>query len=350
MSYRRAADRYRLGVSIYKHESCTVSEAYDLASNRPVIIKTKVTDSEDEINSLLDESTIQMKLQHENICEVLGVFLQEGNVNIVLERMECDLEAAVRRKHELGERISEQEIVKMMKEVSAALCFAKEKGVAHRDIKPGNIFLAGDGTYKVGDFGSALQVISAHSVKHTLIGTPLYLSPQLASGYLQSLSTGDNQVEYDPFKADVYALGITALYMAYGGKAIGLIALHGKVDVLAKVAELQYSDWFKQIVSGMLAHQENMRVDIEYVRASLSCPPHPGYDPSQATLQEVPPLPHMYTYGYCAFCRTSLQPTKRQFQVSLLCNHLVCTQMCFLNNAGDGCHVCIQSQSGYRYS
>jgi serine/threonine protein kinase len=268
MSFRRAAGRYRIGAEIYNHEDCTIYEAVEVATNHQVIIKARIADSEDQINSILEESTIQRGLQHPHICEVLGVYISGSTVNIVLERMKSDLEDEVKIRQRAGQVFSEAEIVEILRQVATALCFAKQRHIAHRNIKPANICVAYDGSYKVGDFGSALQVVSSRNMKHILTGTPIYLSPQLAAGYLATMVSGDSQVEYDPFKADVYALGMTVVYMARGGNLAGLLSFQGKVDVQGHVMELGYNYWLKKLLLGMLQEEEGNRCDIEYV---LNC-------------------------------------------------------------------------------
>lgn len=52
------------------------------------------------------------------------------------------------------------------------------QNVLHRDIKPGNIFLAADGTVKLGDFGLGRTLDPEIAFAQTLVGTPYYLSPE----------------------------------------------------------------------------------------------------------------------------------------------------------------------------
>ncbi len=78
--------------------------------------------------------------------------------------------------------------------------------IVHRDIKPENIFIAADGTPKIGDFGISRQVSDATQAK-TVAGTPLYMAPEVYS---------------DPFgmgyglKCDIYSLGLVAYEMIEG--------------------------------------------------------------------------------------------------------------------------------------
>jgi len=401
MSYRRAVDKYRIGVRIYNHEDCEIYEAVEVATGNSVIIKTLNTASEDQTNSILDESTIQMRLQHDHICQVFGVYLNGPTVNIVLQKMRSDLEAVVKMKQRAGQFFEEAEIVEMLRQVCSALCYAKEKNIAHRDIKPANIFVAGDNYYKVGDFGSALQVVSSRDAKYTMVGTPLYLSPQLVAGYISVLATGDSQVEYDPYKADVYALGITVLYMARGGNINELLPLHGKVDVIGAVWALSCSDWLKQLLTGMLQEQEGQRLDIEYVLGFIQ-PSQPQYTqlyanaatveigasmsqtvpqyvsqqrdmfqtvPQQASQQREMPQTDTYAQstsqpmpqntvdtpqviGECVFCQLALKSNTRKYQFQMKCQHMACTKRCYDNytSLNVTCPACEARKANYQSS
>src|SRR5689334_4276797 len=97
--------------------------------------------------------------------------------------------------------------VAVMRQVSAALCKAADRGIVHRDIKPENIMLAKSGEVKVADFGLA-RVAGDTGVNLTQIGvtmgTPLYMSPEQIEGR-----------ELDS-RSDIYSLGCTAYHMLAG--------------------------------------------------------------------------------------------------------------------------------------
>ena len=85
----------------------------------------------------------------------------------------------------------------MLAQAAAALHAAHTAGVLHRDIKPGNLLLAGDGRIKVTDFGIAQSSRSGHLTRTgALIGTTGYLAPERVSGRSATVAS------------DLYALGI----------------------------------------------------------------------------------------------------------------------------------------------
>ncbi len=97
-----------------------------------------------------------------------------------------------------GDRLSEEQVIKLGKDVCNALVHASEHGIIHRDIKPQNIFVDQDGTYKLGDFGIA-KIVSEFSGHYTMnIGTVAYTAPEVYGS-----TTGTYGIS-----SDVYSLGL----------------------------------------------------------------------------------------------------------------------------------------------
>ena len=91
--------------------------------------------------------------------------------------------------------------------VAEGLAYAHERGVIHRDIKPGNIMVLGDGRVKVMDFGIArLQEPTVKTQTGVMMGSPQYMSPEQISG---------NAVDA---RADIFSLGVVLYEMITGLK------------------------------------------------------------------------------------------------------------------------------------
>jgi serine/threonine-protein kinase len=90
------------------------------------------------------------------------------------------------------------------RQILGALAFAHRNGIVHRDIKPHNIVVGGDGRLKVTDFGIARSGASQMTEAGSIVGTAQYLSPEQARG-----------APVDP-RSDIYSLGVVLYEMLTG--------------------------------------------------------------------------------------------------------------------------------------
>lgn len=155
-----------------------------------------------ETARLRREAQLQVSIEHPNVVRTLDLDqTPDGSVYVVMELL---------RGVSLAERLREGPVatgqaVQMFASVCRALDAAHRMGVVHRDLKPGNVFLCDDGSYKVLDFGMSkfAQAESLTQEGYTL-GTPEYMSPEQCIG-----------APVDP-RSDIYALGIL-MYEALTG-------------------------------------------------------------------------------------------------------------------------------------
>lgn len=110
---------------------------------------------------------------------------------IMMERMEKTLQQEIRE----GTQFSEEQIIKMGKDIMMALKVCHEQRILHRDIKPANIFIADHDTYKLGDFGIS-KMLGDSTVAFTHTGTQAYVAPE----QWNSLPYGK--------AADIYSVGL----------------------------------------------------------------------------------------------------------------------------------------------
>src|SRR5881227_2609971 len=176
----------------------SVYKARDSLLERHVALKIlhdQYSSDDDFVERFKREARSVAQLQHPNIVTVIDRGEQDGRQYIVFEYIEGEnLKELVVRKGHLGVR----EALEIAIEVARALGFAHEHGLVHRDVKPQNVLLNGDGRAKVTDFGIARSLDVEQSVTQTgtVLGTSNYLSPEQAGGGPTTPST------------DIYSLGV----------------------------------------------------------------------------------------------------------------------------------------------
>ncbi len=145
------------------------------------------------------EAEIAARLEHPNIVQVLDFnALPTGEPYLVMEFLKGESLGA----RAAGQPMPLEEVTAVIRQVGAALQAAHAAGVVHRDLKPDNIFLVptalGD-QVKVLDFGISKLTDSntVQTTESTLIGTPLYMSPEQAMGNNSEVTK----------QSDVFSLG-----------------------------------------------------------------------------------------------------------------------------------------------
>ena len=131
---------------------------------------------------LLREAETIALLSHPNICTIYEIAEADGSSFIVMER----LEGVNLKVHMARNSLDTAEIVDITLQVTDALAAAHAKGVVHRDIKPGNIFVGTDGRVKVLDFGLARrfmlpetgQPLEGSTIPGRPLGTANYMAPE----------------------------------------------------------------------------------------------------------------------------------------------------------------------------
>jgi serine/threonine protein kinase len=177
-----------------------------------VLHKNYIRD-ENLLTRFLNEARAANAIRHPNIIEILDSgTIADGTPFLVMELLEGEsLGTRIRR---VG-ALPMQSAVEFCYQTASALGAAHKKGIVHRDLKPDNLFVVPDPhdpereRIKVLDFGIAkLQQSANDSVKTrtgTLMGTPIYMSPEQCRG----TKTVDH-------RSDIYSLGIIFFEMLCG--------------------------------------------------------------------------------------------------------------------------------------
>ncbi|TDV52369.1 serine/threonine-protein kinase [Actinophytocola oryzae] len=205
------AGRYRLIEQVGSGAMGVVWKAHDERLGRTVAIKRLIVRhalsapmTEEVRRRAMREARIAARLQHRNAIALFDVAEDEGDPILVMEFLPSKSLSVV-----LQERgtLPPNEAAEIGAQVADALAAAHAVGIAHRDIKPGNILLAENGTVKITDFGISRALDDGTMTTQTgmLAGTPAYLAPEIARG-------GDSSRA-----SDVFSLGST-LYHAIEGR------------------------------------------------------------------------------------------------------------------------------------
>ena len=141
---------------------------------------------------LKDEALVAMKLVHPNIVQIRAFEENGGNPFLVMDYIEGQTLDDYLTEHAVGrvdptappDGLSESEALSILKPVAAALDYAHEQGVVHRDIKPGNVMIRTDGHPFILDFGIAreIQDTMTRLTGKLSSGTLLYMSPEQLRG------------------------------------------------------------------------------------------------------------------------------------------------------------------------
>ncbi|QDT28590.1 serine/threonine protein kinase [Gimesia panareensis] len=227
-------------------------------------------------------------------------------------------------------------ILKIMRQVTAALHAAAEKGIVHRDIKPENIMITSRKLIKVADFGLA-QIAQAEERVHltqvgTTMGTPLYMSPEQVNG--KALDQ----------RSDIYSLGVTCYHLISGRPPF-----HGETALSIAVKHLNEA----------APSLKNRRPDLpeelcDLVHRMMEKDPDKRPANASALMQEIRKIPEQPATSVKRDWRSwlpfqgnqGLQKQLATFLLASLCLGSVAAAVGWVNRPGDPLNAPFQSPQG----
>ena len=227
---RILADRYRLDEVIGRGGMSTVYRATDLSLDRTVAVKVAldplVEQSPIYLARFTREAQSAAALNNPAVVTVYDAGADGPTRFIVMEYIRGKSLAEIMSGHK---PLEPHEAARIAEQVAGALSAAHAAGIVHRDIKPGNIMLADDGSVKVLDFGIARALEGqALTQTATVLGTSAYMSPEQALG--QPVDA----------RSDIYSLGCVLYEMLTGEPPfiadVAAAVLHQHVRVAPKPA------------------------------------------------------------------------------------------------------------------
>jgi len=176
-----------------------VYKGEDPLIGRTVAIKTirmeafhKPHEQAEATQRFIREAQSAGNLSHPNIVTIFDVGQSEDTTYIAMEYIDGQsLDTLIAAKKEF----TLDGIIDLISQIGSALDYAHQKGVVHRDIKPGNILIDTSGKANIVDFGIARISTSTLTQTGTSLGTPNYMSPEQVAG---------RKVDH---RADIFALG-----------------------------------------------------------------------------------------------------------------------------------------------
>ncbi len=200
------SDRYELEELVGSGGMSSVYRAHDRLLHRKVALKVlheQYTGDAEYVDRFRAEARTVATLSHPNIVTVIDRGEHDGRQFIVFEYVEGeDLKQLIQR----SGRVPVATALELAIQISEGLSFAHRQGLVHRDVKPQNVLMNGDGRAKVTDFGIArsLEVRQGLTQTGTVLGTSDYIAPEQAQGGRVDEHT------------DVYSLGVVLYELLTG--------------------------------------------------------------------------------------------------------------------------------------
>ena len=228
-----------------------------------------------EIKQFKKEFELVYSKVHNNIMKIYNIEYKcldstTYSIYVLMELAVSDWNTEIKRRQKKREYYTEEEIVNLLHQITDALIFLEENGIAHRDIKPQNILIYPNNIYKVADFGEARN-LSDSIQECTLRGSELYMSPVL----YYCLKNRQRDVIHNAYKSDVFSLGYCLLYaMVLTVQVLNDIREVNNMNfihqTIKRALRRNYSIKMQDLVNHMLELDENKRFSFKDIKKYLN--------------------------------------------------------------------------------
>ena len=202
--------------------SCEVFRAWDTNLHRDVALKLLHDDGvrEDAKQRVLDEARRLAKVEHPHVVPVYGAEEHDGRVGLWMQWVRGE---SLDRQLEARGSFDAAEAAQIGQAVCAAVGAVHGAGLLHRDIKAQNVMRDSGGRVVLMDFGTG-EPLRATGGSNRLVGTPLYLAPEIFAGRQASV------------RSDLYSIGVLLFHLVTGRFPVSgdsmesLVAAHARRD------------------------------------------------------------------------------------------------------------------------
>ncbi len=211
------------------------------------------------------EAEAAASLEHPQIVPIYEIGERDGSCYFSMKFVEGgQLDEVVRRG-----RMSTRHAAELLVKIARTVQFAHERGILHRDIKPGNILLDRHGEPHLTDFGLARLIEQESTVTNSfdVMGTPSYMAPEQAAGRAKELTAA----------TDVYALGAVFYQMLTGKPPFAGGTTYETIRLVIETEPRNPRLW-------------NPKVDVDLVTICLKClekDPKKRYETAEALAKDV---------------------------------------------------------------
>lgn len=249
-------NRYKLVEPLGEGASAQVWKAQDTKANN-LLVALKIFSQNKDLDSyglqnFEKEFTTVYNMRHSNLLPPTGYDIFQGQPYLVMQYCEngsCN---------SMVGRMEEEDIIKLLHDVSAGLEYLHDHNIIHQDIKPDNILLDDNCNYMVTDFG--ISVVSENSAADTTAasgGTRAYMGPERFSGHTVAAS-------------DMWSLGATAVEMLTGdppfGEHGGVLQAEG--EAMPELPEKLQPE-VKSMITACLEADPNKRIKANEIRQKI---------------------------------------------------------------------------------
>jgi len=283
-----------------------ISILQDKFTKELVALREIVSKSTKDFDKDMGALRARYKISHPNIVKVLGYTSKSEDylcasvhkILMIIEYLDNDLEKEISLKKNQNNYYKEEQLWYLAENVVKALALLQKNSISHEDLKPSSIFISKMGVYKVTQHNFAGNNIPAyHQRLSGIADARTYLSPEL----LENLQRYELRPKHNPWKSDVFSLGMTLLHAATLNSCDRMYDWNSQTldfeELGERLASLRprYSENFQDFLQTMLEVGDDMRPDFIglekklFANSEISNKPNPTSSqfPAESRRQEA---------------------------------------------------------------